>query len=232
MNTAAIRRPELVAEIADRFGSQVLVLQRRRPPRAAGTDCGFEVTTHGGRTCAGLDAIEWAVRAAELGAGEILLNAMDADGTTRTASTSSSSRAVRREVERPGHRQRGSGRRRALPAGRRRGRRRRAGRHGLPLRHPADRRRQGRSVQPRATRSAELGTRRRGSGHADDRPCAPDPAPRLATSRPRPSLLTACGAPRDEADTGTDASSRRRPTAAGLPTSALPTRWTPSPTAC
>jgi cyclase len=80
VNTAAIRRPELVAEIADRFGSQVLVLSvdARRAP---GTDSGFEVTTHGGRRSAGLDAVAWAARAAELGAGEILLNAMDADGT-------------------------------------------------------------------------------------------------------------------------------------------------------
>jgi cyclase len=81
VNTAAIRRPELVAEIADRFGNQVLVLSvdARRAP---GTDSGFEVTTHGGRTSAGVDALEWAARAADLGAGEILLNAMDADGTT------------------------------------------------------------------------------------------------------------------------------------------------------
>jgi cyclase len=80
VNTAAIRRPELVAEIADRFGSQVLVLSvdARRAP---GTDSGFEVTTHGGRQSAGLDAVAWAARATELGAGEILLNAMDADGT-------------------------------------------------------------------------------------------------------------------------------------------------------
>ncbi|MCW2807229.1 MAG: imidazole glycerol phosphate synthase [Marmoricola sp.] len=80
VNTAAIRRPQLVAEIADRFGNQVLVLSvdARRAP---GTDSGFEVTTHGGRTSAGLDALAWAVQAAELGAGEILLNAMDADGT-------------------------------------------------------------------------------------------------------------------------------------------------------
>ncbi len=81
INTAAIRRPELVAEIADRFGNQVLVLSVDAR-RAAGTESGFEVTTHGGRKSAGLDAIEWAVRAADLGAGEILLNAMDADGTT------------------------------------------------------------------------------------------------------------------------------------------------------
>jgi imidazole glycerol-phosphate synthase subunit HisF len=80
VNTAAIRRPELVAEIADRFGSQVLVLSVDAR-RAAGTDSGFEVTTHGGRNSAGLDALEWAHRGAELGAGEILLNAMDADGT-------------------------------------------------------------------------------------------------------------------------------------------------------
>jgi cyclase len=80
VNTAAIRRPELVAEIADRFGRQVLVLSvdARRAP---GIDSGFEVTTHGGRQSAGLDAVAWAMRAADLGAGELLLNAMDADGT-------------------------------------------------------------------------------------------------------------------------------------------------------
>lgn len=84
VNTAAITRPELIAEIADRFGNQVLVLSvdARRVQGEARTDSGFEVTTHGGRTSAGIDAIEWAVRAADLGAGEILLNAMDADGTT------------------------------------------------------------------------------------------------------------------------------------------------------
>ena len=80
VNTAAIQRPELVAEIADRFGNQVLVLSLDAR-RASGTDSGFEVTTHGGRKAAGLDAIEWAARAVDLGAGEILLNAMDADGT-------------------------------------------------------------------------------------------------------------------------------------------------------
>jgi cyclase len=80
VNTAAIHRPELVADIADRFGNQVLVLSVDAR-RAAGTDSGFEVTTHGGRKPAGLDAVDWARRAAELGAGEILLNAMDADGT-------------------------------------------------------------------------------------------------------------------------------------------------------
>ncbi|MGW6204685.1 imidazole glycerol phosphate synthase subunit HisF [Streptomyces sp. NPDC055089] len=78
VNTAAIARPELIREIAERFGRQVLVLSvdARRTP--AGT---FEVTTHGGRTGTGIDAVEWAHRAAELGAGEILLNSMDADGT-------------------------------------------------------------------------------------------------------------------------------------------------------
>ena len=80
VNTAAIRRPELLAEIADRFGSQVLVLSVDAR-RAAGTESGFEVTTHGGRRSAGVDAVAWAVRGAELGVGEILLNAMDADGT-------------------------------------------------------------------------------------------------------------------------------------------------------
>jgi imidazole glycerol-phosphate synthase subunit HisF len=83
VNTAAIRRPELVAEIADRFGSQVLVLSvDARRTQGDATDSGFEVTTHGGRRSPGLDAVAWAARGAELGAGEILLNAMDADGTT------------------------------------------------------------------------------------------------------------------------------------------------------
>lgn len=100
VNTAAINRPELVAEIADRFGNQVLVLSvdARRVP--TGTSSGFEVTTHGGRKSAGLDAIEWAVRAAELGAGEILLNAMDADGT-QDGFDLELIRAVRREVSIP-----------------------------------------------------------------------------------------------------------------------------------
>jgi imidazole glycerol-phosphate synthase subunit HisF len=77
VNTAAIARPELIGEIAERFGSQVLTLSldvRRSDGR-------FEVTTHGGRRGAGLDALEWAARGAELGAGEILLNSMDRDGT-------------------------------------------------------------------------------------------------------------------------------------------------------
>ncbi len=82
VNTAAIHRPELVAEIADRFGNQVLVLSvDARRAEHDGAASGFEVTTHGGRKSAGLDAVEWAARACELGAGEILLNAMDADGT-------------------------------------------------------------------------------------------------------------------------------------------------------
>ena len=99
VNTAAIHRPELVAEIADRFGNQVLVLSvdARRAP---GTDSGFEVTTHGGRKSAGLDAIAWAKQACELGAGEILLNAMDADGT-RAGFDLDLIRAVRREVTVP-----------------------------------------------------------------------------------------------------------------------------------
>ncbi|HEY3633387.1 MAG TPA: HisA/HisF-related TIM barrel protein, partial [Jatrophihabitantaceae bacterium] len=81
VNTAAIARPELLREIAERFGRQVLVLSvdARRAP---GTPSGFEVTTHGGLRGTGIDAIEWAARGAELGVGEILLNSMDADGTT------------------------------------------------------------------------------------------------------------------------------------------------------
>ncbi|GIJ68599.1 imidazole glycerol phosphate synthase subunit HisF [Virgisporangium ochraceum] len=78
VNTAAIARPELISEIAERFGSQVLTLSLDVRRNAEGS---FEVTTHGGRRGTGIDAIGWASRAADLGAGEILLNSMDRDGT-------------------------------------------------------------------------------------------------------------------------------------------------------
>jgi cyclase len=83
VNTAAIARPELLSEIATRFGNQVLVLSvdARRVTDGAPTPSGFEVTTHGGRQGTGMDAVEWAQRGQELGIGEILLNSMDADGT-------------------------------------------------------------------------------------------------------------------------------------------------------
>ncbi len=79
INTAALARPELIAEIADRFGSQVLVLSV--DARRARTESGFEVTTHGGRESTGVDALAWVEKACALGVGEILLNSMDADGT-------------------------------------------------------------------------------------------------------------------------------------------------------
>lgn len=84
INTAAIARPELLTEVASRFGNQVVVLSvdARRCPPGVSTPSGYEVTTHGGTRSTGIDAVEWAARAAELGAGEILLNSMDADGVT------------------------------------------------------------------------------------------------------------------------------------------------------
>ncbi len=84
VNTAAIARPELLAELSRQFGSQCIVLSvdaRTVPADATATPSGWEVTTHGGRQGTGIDAIEWARRGAELGVGEILLNSMDADGT-------------------------------------------------------------------------------------------------------------------------------------------------------
>jgi imidazole glycerol-phosphate synthase subunit HisF len=84
INTAAIARPELITECAQRFGNQCIVLSvdaRRTQPGAPTTPSGFEVTTHGGREGTGIDAIEWVERAAALGIGEVLLNSMDADGT-------------------------------------------------------------------------------------------------------------------------------------------------------
>ncbi len=84
VNTAAIASPTLLTEIADRFGSQVLVVSvdARSCPAGTETESGYEVTTHGGRRGTGIDAVEWAERAARLGAGEILLTSMDGDGTT------------------------------------------------------------------------------------------------------------------------------------------------------
>jgi len=79
LDTAALSRPEIIAEIADRFGSQVLVLSV--DARRARTDSGFEVTTHGGLQSTGIDALAWVEKVCALGAGEILLNSMDADGT-------------------------------------------------------------------------------------------------------------------------------------------------------
>lgn len=79
VNTAAIARPELINEISSRFGAQVLVLSV--DARRANTASGFEVTTHGGRVSAGLDAMEWISQGCRRGIGEVLLNSMDADGT-------------------------------------------------------------------------------------------------------------------------------------------------------
>ena len=115
LNTAAIARPDLLAEAARRFGSQCVVLSvdarrltRRFPRRFTGEPSagaalppsGFEVTTHGGRRGTGIDAVEWARRGAELGAGEILLNSMDADGT-KAGFDLELIRAVRRAVTVP-----------------------------------------------------------------------------------------------------------------------------------
>src|ERR1700710_167232 len=84
VNTAAIARADLLAELSRQFGSQCIVLSvdaRTVPQGREATPSGWEVTTHGGRQGTGIDAIEWATRGAELGVGEILLNSMDFDGT-------------------------------------------------------------------------------------------------------------------------------------------------------
>lgn len=80
VNSAAIARPALIGEIADRFGAQVLVLSLD-VKRSDATRSGFVVTTHGGRTATTLDAVDWASEAIERGAGELLVNSIDADGT-------------------------------------------------------------------------------------------------------------------------------------------------------
>ena len=99
INTGAIQRPQVIGEITRRFGNQVLVLSVDAR-RAEWAPSGFEVTTHGGRTAAGLDAVDWARRGVEQGVGEILLNSMDADGTADGFDLEMI-RAVRAEVNVP-----------------------------------------------------------------------------------------------------------------------------------
>ena len=83
LNTAALNDPDLLNDAAERFGAQCVVLSidARRCPDGVFTDSGFEVTTHGGRRGTGIDAVKWAIEGTKRGAGEILLNSMDADGT-------------------------------------------------------------------------------------------------------------------------------------------------------
>jgi cyclase len=83
VNSAAVSRPEVVADIADRFGSQCAVasIDARRVADAAGGEARWEIFTHGGRNATGIDALDHAVRLAELGAGELLVTSMDRDGT-------------------------------------------------------------------------------------------------------------------------------------------------------
>jgi cyclase len=100
VNTAAVQRPALLTEAADRFGAQCVVLSVDARVRRGGPGPGWEVTTHGGRRGTGIDAIGWATRAAESGAGEILLNSLAADGT-KTGFDLDLIRAVRAAVSVP-----------------------------------------------------------------------------------------------------------------------------------
>jgi len=83
VNTAAIKRPELITEAAERFGAQCVVvsIDAKRRSDAPARSSRWECYVNGGRTPTGVDALEWAIRVEELGAGEILLNSIDADGT-------------------------------------------------------------------------------------------------------------------------------------------------------
>ena len=167
INTGAIRRPEVIGEITRRFGNQVLVLSvdaRRAPDQPSG----FEVTTHGGRRAAGLDAVAWARRGVEEGVGEILLNSMDADGTTAGFDLEMIA-AVRAVGGRAADRLRRRRAGRGLPARGGGGRRRRARGDRVPLRHA-----------PRA-----------GGQGRDRRRRAPRPAGRVVGGRPSRETLTA-----------------------------------------
>ncbi len=126
VNTAAVDRPELIAEIAAEFGNQCVVVAIDARRRTADDLTGWEVFIHGGRTATGLDVVDWARRAVGLGAGEILLTSMDRDGTARR---------LRHRADRGGGRRRGR-------AGDRVGR----GGHPRPPGGRGDRRRGGRGA--------------------------------------------------------------------------------------
>jgi cyclase len=80
INTAAVKRPELISEVSRRFGSQCMVLSIEAKRQAPGK---WEIYTDAGRECSGIDAVEWAIRAVQLGAGEILVTSIDAEGTRK-----------------------------------------------------------------------------------------------------------------------------------------------------
>jgi cyclase len=103
INTAAVEDPDLVRRCAERFGAQCIVVAidgRRLPAESSGGGPRWEVYVHGGRTPTGIDAVEWAVRAAELGAGEFMLTSMDRDGT-REGYDLELTRSVARAVDVP-----------------------------------------------------------------------------------------------------------------------------------
>jgi len=81
LNTPAVERPQLISEAAEVFGSQCIVVAIDARRRAGSADVGWDVYTHGGRRNVAWDAVEWAAKAEQLGAGEILLTSMDKDGT-------------------------------------------------------------------------------------------------------------------------------------------------------
>lgn len=100
INTAAVVRPEVINEITERFGSQVLTLSLDAKRSDKALPSGFEVTVKGGREGTGIDAVQWAQEAARRGVGEILLNSIDADGT-KDGFDLEMIRAVRRAVNVP-----------------------------------------------------------------------------------------------------------------------------------
>ena len=155
VNTAAVERPELVAEISAEFGNQCVVVAidgRRRMDDAGEPTDGWDVFTHGGRTPTGRDVVAWAQEVEHLGAGEILLTSMDRDGTRNGFDVEQTSAVVRRGRH-PGHRL-GWGRHARPPRrGCHRGTgRRRAGRLHLPLRRAHRSRGEGPHAQRRGRR--------------------------------------------------------------------------------
>lgn len=154
VNTAAINDPTLISRVAERFGNQVLVLSvdARREKGEQHTQSGFEVTTRAGANPPGIDALWWVKRAEELGAGEILLNSMDADGT-QSGFDIEMIQAVRREVKIPIIASGGAGKVEDFPPAIAAGARRCTCRIRIPLRHVDHCRRQGGTAQVRIYRS-------------------------------------------------------------------------------
>ena len=178
LNSAAVARPEVIREASEWFGAQAIVLSMDVKWNGEF----YEIVTHGGRRPTGLDAVEWAQRGVELGAGEIVVNSIDADGT-KNGFEITLTRMISDAVTVPVVASGGAGNADHMADVLLEGQRRRgAGRQHLPLRHAPHRRGQGAPDRARPADAADPAAGRRGGGVTDASAELAPPRPSTATS--------------------------------------------------